>query len=162
MTTYESLSLVVSIAGFFGVAVSIWVFNRQAQIFRQQLMQNLSTDLNKSAREISLIFLQYPELRPYFFDGQPMEQEHPDYYRAEAVAEVMLDIFWTMTSQTRRIRDGDISTGDARSLWANYVGECFAQSPMLCKFLTRHKDWYGPEMVRWMEQGVAHTKQRVA
>jgi hypothetical protein len=163
MTTYETLSLVISILGSIGVIVSLWIWNRQTRIFNRQLMEGLSQSLTSHALEISRIFLQHPELRPYFFDGQVIEESHPDYLRAEAVAEVMLDIFWTMGNQARRVGTvggKEFTDTEARDQWAMYMGDVFASSPILCSFLTKRKVWYGAEMARAMEHGLARARQQ--
>jgi hypothetical protein len=161
MSTYEAISLLISIAGSLGVIYSLWLLNRQTSIFNRQLMEGITANMTGYSLEISRLFLQHPDLRPYFFSGQTIEDGHPDYLRAEAVAEVILDIFWTMGSQARRIQ-GEFANPGARALWENYVRDCFATSPILTKFLTMRKDWYGQEMVVLMEQGQAHARQPVS
>jgi len=158
MTTYEVISLLISIASSVGVIYSLWLLNRQTGIFNRQLMEGISASMTGYSLEISRIFLEHPDLRPYFFAGQTIENGHPDYLRAEAIAEVILDIFWTMSSQARRYQS-DLSNPEARVLWENYVRDCFATSPVLSNFLTMRKDWYGREMVILMEQGLAGTRQ---
>jgi hypothetical protein len=162
MTTYESLSLVISIAGSIGVIVSLWIWNRQTRIFNRQLMEGISQSMTGYSLEISRLFLQNPDLRPYFFEGKTIDASHPDYLRAEAVAEVILDIFWTMASQARRIQNPEFANTEASSQWAIYIGDCFASSPILTSFLTRRKEWYGQEMVNRMEQGLARARKQAA
>src|SRR5581483_5227997 len=98
MTTYEALSLLISIGGSIGVIISLYLLNRQTRVFNHQLMESISQNVTDYALEISRIFLQNPDMRPYFFSGKPIDESHPDYLRAEAIAEVILDIFWTMMS----------------------------------------------------------------
>lgn len=159
MTTYESLSLLISIAGSIGVIVSLWLLKRQTGVFRSQLMESLSQSLTSYSLEISRLFLQQPDLRPYFFAGQPIEEGHPDYLRAEAVAEVILDIFWIMMVQAKRVRGREFTDEETRVQWAIYMGDCFATSPILTSFLTKRKEWYGQEMMSRMEQGLARARQ---
>src|SRR5579859_5327236 len=158
MTTYEVISLLISIAGSLGVIYSLWLLNRQTGIFNRQLMEGISSNMTEYSLQISRIFLEHPDLRPYFFAGQTMENSHPDYQRAEAIAEVVLDIFWTMSSQAKRVQ-GEFANPEARELWQNYIRDCFAQSPILSGFLTLRKDWYGQEMITLMEQGLARARQ---
>lgn len=164
MTTYESLSLIISIAGSIGVIISLWIWNRQTRIFNRQLMEGISQSIMGYSLEISRLFLQYPDLRPYFFEGKAIDTNHPDYMRAEAVAEVILDIFWTMATQARRFQSASPEFRDkqAGSLWSIYMGDCFASSPILTSFLMRRKDWYGQDMLQSMEQGLARARQRTA
>src|SRR5258708_7574191 len=164
MTTFESLSLLISIAGSIGVIISLWLIHRQTGGFSRQLMESVTQSVTDYALEISRLFLQHPDLRPYFFAGQTIEESHPDYLRAEAVAEVMLDIFWTMMTQVKRIesQSAEFTNNEARLTWEIYVGDCFATSPILTGFLTKRKDWYGQEMITRMEAGLARARQRSA
>ena len=159
MTTYETLSLVISIFGSIGVIASLWLINRQTGVFSRQLMESVTQSLTDYSLEISRLFLQHPDLRPYFFEGQTIDASHPDYLRAEAVAEVILDIFWTMGSQVQRIQGARLNR-NAGAQWEIYVGDCFAASPILTSFLTKRKDWYGPEMISRMEKGLARAQQQ--
>ena len=160
MTTFETLSLIASIAGSIGVIASLWLVNRQTRVFQRTLMESISQTMTRYSLDISRIFLENPDLRPYFFSGRPIDENHPDYLRAEAVAEVILDIFWTMNSQAKRIQDAEFRDSDTSSQWALYIGDTFASSPILTNFLTRRKDWYGQEMVNRMEQGLARARQQ--
>src|SRR5260370_37086825 len=123
MTIFEVFSLVISLAGSVGVVFSLWLLYRQAGIFHRQLMESVSQSVTNYSLEVSRLFLQHPDLRPYFFAGQPIDESHPDYLRAEAVAEVMLDIFWTMMSEVKRIQqDTGFANEEARVQWTNYMG----------------------------------------
>jgi len=162
MTTYEILSLLISIGGAIGVIASLWLLNRQTGVFRNQLTESISQSVTDYSLEISRIFLQHPDLRPYFFGGQTIDESHPDYLRAEAVAEVILDIFWTMGTQAKRIESPQFTNGEMRSQWAIYVGDCFALSPILTSFLMKRKEWYGDELIHRMEQGLARARKQAS
>lgn len=162
MTFYEGISLLLSLAGSIGVIVSLWLLYRQTGIFNRQLMVGLQQSLSDYTLEISRLFLQNPDLRPYFFEGQPISESDPNYLRAAAVAEVMLDIFWTMMSEVKSIRGSKFASEEARVQWRAYVGDCFASSPILTSFLTKRQDWYGPEMMKQMQEGLARARQQAA
>jgi len=162
MTSYEALTLLISLAGSIGVVISLWLLYRQTGIFNRQLMLGLSQSITDYSLEISRLFLQHPDLRPYFFSGQIIQENHPDYLRAEAVAEVMLDLFWTAMSQARNIQGSEFASDEARAQWRAYIGDCFASSPILTSFLTRRKDWYGQDLVKNMEDGLARARQQIA
>src|SRR5579872_5053349 len=98
MTPYEVLSLILSIISSVAVVVSLILVYRQTSIFAKQteyvarsLTESQSENMNSQSHEISQIFVSYPELRPYFYNAQPIDETHPDYHRAEAIAEVILD-----------------------------------------------------------------------
>jgi hypothetical protein len=162
MSLYETLSLLISIAGSIGVIVSLWIWNRQTQIFNSQLMEGITQTITDYSLEISRLFIAHPEVRPYFFEGQTIDKSDPNYLQAEAIAEVILDIFWTMRSQAQRIQNPAFRNAGANSIWSLYVGDCFASSPLLTSFLQRRKDWYGDDLVKLMEDGLARARQQTS
>ncbi len=159
MTIYEILSLLISVCGSIGVIISLWVMNRQTRIFNRQLTEGIRQTMMNYSMEISRLFLEHPDLRPYFFSGQVIDVNHQDYLRAEAVAEVILDIFWTMRSQANRRVADDFVDSSAAEQWAIYMGDCFASSPILTDFLNRRKDWYGDDLYKSMEAGLARARK---
>jgi len=160
-TPYEVLSLIVSTISSIAVVISLVLVYRQTSIFAKQtqyvarsVLVSLSESMNNQSHEISRLFIEYPELRPYFYDGQTIEEQHPDYHRAEAVAELILDIFWTMGVQARRYIQHEVRTEGDGNLWQDFVAESFAQSPLLVKTLLKRQNWYGKAMVEQMEAGL--------
>lgn len=162
MSSYETISLLLSLAGSIGVIVSLWLLYRQTGIFNRQLMVGVTQSMSDYTLEISRLFLQNPDLRPYFFEGKTIEENDPNYLRAEAVAEVILDIFWTLSSESKRIQGSEFGSEEVRSQWRTYVGDCFANSPILTSFLKKRQGWYGSELVKQMEEGLARARQQKA
>jgi hypothetical protein len=170
MTPYELMSLIVWTISSLAVIISLYWVNRQTAIFAKQteyvarsLVESQSESMNNQSHEISRIFVQYPELRLYFYYAQPIEENHPDYPRAEAVAELILDIFYTMSSQAQRADLSASASVEAGNLWQDFVGDSFAQSPILVKTLTKRQNWYGQAMVEQMKAGLKrHAVREVA
>lgn len=162
MTTYETLSLIFSIAGSIGVVVSLWLLYRQNRIFNRQLVESQSRSITDYSLEISRLFLANPDLRPFFFSGQAIAEDHPDYLRAESLAEVILDIMWTMMTEASRIDSRELSMKDGRDAWNAYVDGFFEGSPLLVSFLTKRGDWYGASMVNRMHEGLARNRQKAS
>src|SRR5262245_43582786 len=124
MSAYEIISLLVWTISSVAVIVSLYWMNRQTRLFAKQtefvsrsLTESMAASMNDQSHEISRIFVEYPELRPYFFYGQPCEANNPDFNRAEATAELLLDIYWSMGSQAKRVDQSFRETGDPEGLW---------------------------------------------
>src|SRR5690348_8827810 len=136
MSGYEAVSIVVSIAGSLAVVVTLWFVYRQTRIFATQtdyvartLATTLADDINGRIEALTRIFIQYPEMRPYFYKGQPIDETHADYARAEAIAELMLDTLFAIADQAKR--SGELKPGQRGGTnWTAYVRDCFAQSPI--------------------------------
>ena len=168
MTPYEILSLIVWTFSSLTVIVSLFLLYRQTAIFARQteyvarsLMESQSESMNNQSHEISRIFVEYPELRPYFYYGQPIDETHPDFHRAEAVAELILDILWAMSNEAQRIQ-GELMSHDGEALWREFVEDAFAQSPILVQTLMKRENWYGRTMVEQMKAGLKRHAQRAA
>jgi len=163
MSPYELISLSVWIVSSLAVLYSLFQVNRQTRIFAQQteyvarsLTASRTQSLNEQSHEMSRIFVQYPELRPYFYYGQPIDKSNPDFHRAEAVAELLLDILYAMSHEAAQAPQGEQTVMEKEaSLWYDFVEDSFAQSPILVQTLNRRKDWYGQEMVDQMNAGLA-------
>lgn len=161
MSGYEWLSIAVSVAGSLAVIVTLWFAYRQTRIFARQteyvarsLASSLSESINGQVEEITRLFIEYPEMRPYFYKGQPIDENHADYARAEAIAELLLDTLFGIFEQARR--SGEVYRPGQRggANWKEYISDSFAQSPILVKFLTERQSWYSEELVELMRRGL--------
>src|SRR5215510_9739458 len=161
MSAYEVISLAVWTISSVAVIISLYWMNRQTALFAKQtefvsrsLTESLSESMSNQSHEISRIFLEHPELRPYFFYGQSCEGNNPDYHRAEAAAELILDIYLSMSSQAKRADQRFLETGDPENLWQQYISDAFAHSPILVATLMKRQNWYGQAMVEQMQAGL--------
>ena len=160
MTSFEWISIIVSVAGSLAVIVTLWFAYRQTRIFSRQteyvarsLATSLSQTINGQVADLTRLFITYPDMRPYFYKGQPIAENHANYARAEAMAELFLDTLYTIADEVRR-SGAKRSDERGREFWETYVSDCFAQSPILVKFLTERQAWYSDELVELMQRGV--------
>jgi hypothetical protein len=160
MTLFETLSLIVWTVSSVTVLISLWLVYRQTAIFSKQtdyvarsLTETRSENLNNQVKEITRVFITYPELRPYFYEGRVIEPNDVHYHRAAAVAELILDIFWSMSATTERLLPYEFSP-DGQRLWEDYLADSFSQSPILVQTLTEHQAWYGQAIVDQMNNGL--------
>jgi hypothetical protein len=165
ISPYQLLTLIASIISSSAVVLSLILVYRQTRIFARQteyvarsVSANVSESLNDQSHEISRLFVQYPNLRPYFYDGQDIEDTHSDFPRAEAIAELILDIFWSMSTTAQRFMDSGtrLAMENNEKLWQSYVGESFAQSPLLVKTLMKRRNWYGQALVEQMNESLKY------
>ncbi len=173
MSLYEVVSLIIWTASSVAVIYSLYQVNRQTRIFAKQteyvarsLLENSLESLNRQSRDITRIFLAYPELRPYFYGGKDIDESNPDFHRAETVAELILDIFWTMSTQAERVDISSVpQTDEGGVLWTNFVRDSFQLSPIMVRTLEKRKGWYGQPMVDRMNailQGSAQSAEGMA
>ncbi|WP_327338451.1 hypothetical protein OG384_22105 [Streptomyces sp. NBC_01324] len=88
--------------------------------------------------QLNLVFVEYPEVRPYFYSGKtlPPQETDPHVQRVHAVAELMLDVFEWIWHRREGITAVD------RQAWSDYVGEMFALSPVLRQYHLDHLNWH--------------------
>ena len=155
ITLYELLSLGISIAGFATVIITLVLLIRQTREMTTQTKYVAET-LKSSAYEIGSnemftvaeIFINYPELRPYFYSGRDIGEDDPSYSRVAAVAEFLLNFFGSVLLQMEHFPGVW-----PRKSWETYIIDSFANSPVLCRYLESVDDWYIDELVALMRAG---------
>ena len=142
ITLFELLSLIISIAGFIVVIVSIFLLKRQVSIADRGLRETWLIPLKTQQLEIDKLFIDRPHLRKYFYEGEHMIDSRSDeYVQVTATSEYILDHLSGVISQ--KTSDGKplVST-----IWREYIKDGFANSPALCSTLEKHKHWYPKEL----------------
>ncbi|WDZ84912.1 hypothetical protein [Micromonospora cathayae] len=87
-------------------------------------------------RELDKTFVEYPETRPYIYDGKPVDPDDPDYHRVRAVAELVLDAFeWIWYRQRSLNAEGEWG-------WRAYIIDTFTSSPALQQHYASAASWY--------------------
>jgi hypothetical protein len=151
MTTYETLSLVVSLGGFTAVVLTLSIFLRQTRAMAEQarlLAESARRDsFDRVAAQAFLLdqlFLDYPEVRPYFYEGKLLSDEDPVLrHRIAAAAETVLDVFGVIVLHRERFAEVWSS-----NTWDEYMRHVFARSPFLCSYLRDVHKWFPPDLVR--------------
>lgn len=151
LSLYELLSLVISLVGFAAVVISLILLRVQTR--QMTLQTKLLTDTFRESAyegmanrmlELDQIFITYPEMHPYFYEGAEISEDHPDYNRAWAIAEAMMDYFDAINRAHRSTLES--------SWWQSYLADSFASSPILCEYLQRAHTWYDPELIEVMQR----------
>lgn len=142
------LSILGLTLGFVGYQV--WNIGlQQLRTERQLELQAYQTFINNFA-EIDKAFLNYPDLRPFFYGGV-MPSEKVDYVqaqRAASLAEIHLDVFELLFMDIIRERVPDLKLGKGSRLhWDNYMRRTFENSPLMCARLAALAKEYETELV---------------
>ncbi len=148
----ELIKLLVSVGSFITVCITL-VFlvlqNRiivaQTRFALQSVESNVFSTVTGQNLETDKMFIQYPELRPYFYLGKDIADTDPLAERAKAAAECLLDYYDSQTSQLKKYPG--IWRYEKGSWEANII-DMFAWSPVLCRYLEANKDWYGDDLLR--------------
>lgn len=124
---------VLSICALMLSGVSAWSAYRATRRAHAVSAYDRSTDL---FLEVDKALIDHPHLRPYFYDGKRLTENDPDRPGAEAIAELMLDVFeWIW------YRQRELSAKDSAG-WRGYILEMLDTSPVLCEYHARNPGWH--------------------
>ncbi len=151
VTAYEIMSLVFSTAGFITVIVTIRQLIDQTSHLRRTVLTNATEIISSFTLEVNKVFVDHPELRPYFHSGQDISDDHPEHNRALAVAELLLDYCDTIIEQKGRLPE--IWPTEEATYAHRYTVDMFKQSPILCRFVETHSSWYSDTLMALMSEG---------
>lgn len=154
LTFYEKLSLSISLLGALSL-VFIFIQTLQATENLTKTTTNMKASMyatmTAQTLEMNKIFLQHPDLRPYFYDKKdlsevPDKDIHHTHHRIMIVAEYQLDYFDLLMTQLDYIPTDEDSEED-KANWNKYFADSFANSPALCKRISLNPDWYMTRLV---------------
>jgi hypothetical protein len=164
MTLYELLSLVISIAGFMTVIITLALLVRQTPEMTVQ-SQYVVSSLEKTVYEtaagrgfaVDEIFIDDPKLRPYFYSGKEINEDDPYYHKVMAAADFILDFMDYIVLQPQ-----DFSRVFSARSWEPWMRDAFANSPALFRRLDSVKNrWHSKALVDIM-QNTEHDGKSVA
>ena len=140
---HEFISLCISFFYFITVVVTLIVLIYQNKIISMQTsyaLQSVEGSIYSNITTQSLaedeIFINRPELRPYFYDGKELEPNDPLRHQVHAAAEYILDFFDSLESQLKKYPN--LWIHEKREWEANIVDQC-AWSPVLCHYLDANR-----------------------
>lgn len=122
-------SPIVSVIGF------VFIFQQINQT-NKSLKTQTHSSIYKLVFDVNCIFIDHPELRPYFFESLTIKQGHNDYNKVMNASELLLDFFEYVIVEQAHM-DEKIVTG-----WKVYMKKMFRKSPSLKLFLDENKDQY--------------------
>lgn len=161
---YELLSLTVSAAGFVIVLITVRLLLRQTREMATQtkhvaesLRIDASTSVASQVFAVDHIFIECPELRPYFYSDKEIDVDNPMYNQAAAVAELLLDSFEAILLQMDKFPYVVVCS---RKTWEEYVIDSFAASPLLRKRLLQDPNWWPEEILKMEQQGEARRQSK--
>jgi hypothetical protein len=143
MTRYERWSLVIQVVGFGVAFLGLWFIFVGTSSASKQASLNAYEIAAGQMSAIDNIFVQYPELYPYFYEGRPLARDDPSYGRGRAVAMAVSNFL-----EATLPREGSSTL----PWWDKYMEDQFALSPILCEYLESRHDWFDPRLIKAMRQ----------
>jgi hypothetical protein len=143
MTNFESamvciaiLQLLVSGLGFVVVAWTLRVLVRQID-------GQSSAGVATRQLEFDKVILANPCLYKYFYHGQDIASEDPEYTRVMAAAQLLANYFDGYFQQ-----EGMYRQMWPDSKWKSYINDHVAKSPALRRYVVANPTWFAQEFVQ--------------
>ncbi|HYX29592.1 MAG TPA: hypothetical protein VE863_13580 [Pyrinomonadaceae bacterium] len=156
----DTATLVIIAAGL-GIAIDQACEIRKS-IDAADASTNFST-WNSTAQqwlEMDSMFLQYPELRKFIFEGVPAPSDVKKLEQANAAANKVLDFVdnaITIESYAKKAKQSTASQNILnQDTWDNYFAEIFSKSPMICDIVKGHEKSYFCDTVRMAQMNCAN------
>ena len=162
MSRHQRISLVISTAallisalGFTAVVFSLWDAREQMTYLAAQT-KILTRDRSVcNVLTLHRVFLDHPELRPYFFENKDLEETDPLYPQVEAVADMHLDVFAYNLDYRLVFPDG-WRTAEG---YKDYIRSRLALSPIMRRRLEKRADWFSPLLQEVLKESEASKKK---
>lgn len=153
----ELIKLIVSVASFITVCITLILLvyqNRTIVLQTRYSWQSVESNVfgivtNQTLAEDQM-FLNAPELRPYFYHGKLITETDPLAEKVKAAAEYLLDYFDSQATQLKKYPNLWRSEKDA---WEANIIDQFAWSPVLCWYLDTNKSWWSDELYALKARG---------
>ncbi|PRY02537.1 hypothetical protein [Allonocardiopsis opalescens] len=123
----------ISIAAVMFSLLAAWKAYRVSAKGYETASYHSGTDL---FMQLNLVFVEYPQVRPYFYSGKALTEDDPNFHRVQATAELILDVFEWIWHRREGITEVD------RQAWSDYIGRMFALSPVLRQYHLNHPAWH--------------------
>jgi len=125
----ETVPAIVTVFGFIAVIYQL----RQVEISTRVEVHDM---LASHTREVLSIFKDYPNRRPYFYEGKQIERDDPEYNRLLIISEYWFDLFEHVVQKRTKM------SPDLWNTWENYIKRLYYSSPILQTFIQEHQEMY--------------------
>jgi hypothetical protein len=152
------IATITAIGSLAGLIVSLCLLTWQTRaVARQTGISNGiagSTALienSASMREIFMLFIDRPELRPYFYDGKALPHRTSQRYRVLSIAEMFSDTLEAGLLVTRLT-----PAAESYEDWFSYCHDMLKSSPALVFMVHSHPAWW-PHLFRLLNSSTSTT-----
>jgi len=144
--------------GFAGIATTIYMQHKESQsrskdlesqmsLLRESTKSQIYQNSRATLHDLTKYFMDYPEYRPYFYDGKPISKQEPDDFRQlYTMAEMFVDGMDELVQNMEYAPDA--TDWEA---WKRYFWDVYHNSPIVQKYLEDHSDWYTKDLFTIVE-----------
>jgi hypothetical protein len=155
---FKSLSLIVSIIGFFFVIYGLRINALQSANVAKSLRVNIGHTIVSHVTDLDKVFMQKPSLVPYFYSSKPITNNDSDYPEVAATAVFVLDVFDLVATQNRYFPE----YWDTPQAWDEWMIDVFTTSPILRETIDKYNNWYGDGLKTLRRKAETKIKEKQA
>jgi hypothetical protein len=141
---------IVALLSLITVIVTIVLVVRQTrEMARQSVISAYATagstykDVAVEMMEIDRMFFENPDMRPYFYDGEPPPEDPREVARVLSLAEMFMD-FLDMVIVLKVTTPAELNIPWAE--YEDYFKDMFLNSPVIRDFYAENREWYDPQV----------------
>lgn len=140
---YKKLSLFISSGGFLLIVVGLTVNFIQSNRVEKSIRATVQNSVLNHVLTLDKLFMDKPYLRPYFYEGKPIDEKDEKYQEVVMAAEMVLDIFDIIAAQNQNF----LEFWDDPQAWDEWMIDTFATSPILRDTLDKRSSWYSKFLI---------------
>ena len=144
MTYIDIIQTVAIVLGFGLTALTIQFLRKQTQEMTKATNAGVYQNVTVSMFQIDQLFIENPELRPYFYSNLEIPKNSKLQAKVYGMAEMLIDLLDNVRIQASNMPQYAWST------WKRYFEDIFKSSPTLREHLNTRKKWY-PELLGWLK-----------
>jgi hypothetical protein len=144
----ETTATVVALLQLLVLALSFVVVVWSLRVLVRSIDAQSSAGVATRQLEFDKVILDNPRLYEYFYQGQELAPDDPEYARVMAAAQLHANYFDGYFQQHGRYRQ---MWPD--KLWKDYIRGHVAKSPVLREYVAANAAWFSPEFVELCDLG---------
>ena len=131
----QIVQTIAALVGMTAIVIAYVQFQESERREEQSVYRTISADWNEHLR----LFVEQPELRPYFFDARPVAAGDPNADAVYAVAAVRIDLMDSILAHM----DARGWSNEETAGWREEFKDAFASSPALCAEMAKTSAHFG-------------------
>jgi hypothetical protein len=128
---------VQAIASVVGFVVIIY----QIRQLKRAVQSDTHSKLYSHYLEVTKLWLQKPQLRPYFYEGKTLDESAPNYQDMRREIDVMCEVILGLLEHAV-LQKTNLPGDSWKNCWKAYAEERYTCSPDLSKFFSVNRNWY--------------------
>jgi hypothetical protein len=152
VTTYEAATISLGVLQLFVSALGFVVVAWTLRVLLRTLDAQSSAGVATRQLEFDKVILEHPDVYRYFYQGQDVANDDPEYTRVMAATQLLANYFDGYFQQQGMYRQmwPDIK-------WKSYIQDHVAKSPVLRRYVVENSTWFAPEFVQMSNSPAPNT-----